>query len=167
MKMQTNYGELDVVIDETTGRATMKRVRGGATMALEAGQVKHIAPGKRALPVFNPVPSSTTAAAEFDSKLEALRDRHLRVLIMAGEIKSVRYHFLTIQIAPGVRYTPDNYVEYSDGRIVVEEVKGSLKQKNARDSITRLKVAAGLLPMWSWRLVIGTAMEERWIHQAT
>lgn len=158
--MKTNYGELDVVIDEATGRATRKRMRGGATTALEASQVKHVAPGKRALPVPNPAPAPT-AAGGFDSKLEALRDRHLRMLILAGEIKRVIYHPFTVHIGPRRTYTPDFLVEYVDGRIVIEEVKGDLRQKNARDSVTRLHVAAGLLPMFGWRLVVGAEMEER------
>ena len=106
----------------------------------------------------NPAPSLTHA---FDSKLEAKRDRHFSMLVLTGDVKRYRYHPFTIQIGPGKRYTPDFLIEYADSRIVIEEVKGSLKMKNARDSVTRLHVAAGLLPMFAWRLVIGDAMEER------
>lgn len=107
---------------------------------------------------LNPAPSPANA---FDSKLEEQRDRHFSMLMLAGDVKRYRYHPFTMQIGPGKRYSPDFLVEYADGRIVLEEVKGNLKMKNARDSVTRLHVAAGLLPMFVWRLVIGKAMEER------
>lgn len=164
MKVKTNYGELPIVVDPTTGRARL--VRGGATTALEAGQVGHVAPGKRALPVSNPAPSPAAAVDEFDSKLEAKRARYWSMLVLSGEIKRFKYHPFTVPIGPKRTYTPDFLVEYPDRRIVIEEVKGSLKMKNARDSVTRAHAAAGLLPSFSWRLVLGDDMEERWIAEA-
>ena len=50
-------------------------------------------------------------------------------------------------------YTPDNLLEWADGRIQVEEIKGHIKMKNTR-GITRLHVAATLLPMFDWRLTL-------------
>lgn len=172
---KTNYGDLPLVEDPTTGRARL--VRGGvehcsrtvanghavqANSCMTPGKAPQLGVGRLiGKPVSSPAPSPSAAVDPFDSKLEALRHRHLSMLILAGEVKRVKYHPFTIAIGPGKKYTPDFLVEYPDGRIVIEEVKGSLKMKNARDSVTRLHVAAGQLPMFSWRLVVGDAMEER------
>lgn len=147
--MKTNYGDLPIRIDG--GKAQLVRGEG------VSGSTAMVAPSQE------PVRGRQTPSSEdgFDSKLEALRHRHLSMLVLAGEVKRFKYHAFSVLIGPGKKYTPDFLVEYADGRIVIEEVKGSLKMKNARDSITRLHVAAGLLPMFGWRVVLGDAMEER------
>lgn len=173
---KTNYGELPIVEDPTTGRAWL--VRGGVNSHAVQTERPSLHDSRQSptdgsvgrltgKPVSNPAPSPSAAVDEFDSKLEALRSRHFHMLAIAGEVKRFKYHPFTVQIGPGKKYTPDFLIEYADGRLVIEEVKGSLKMKNARDSVTRCHVAAGLLPMFSWRLVISEAMEEQWIHQAT
>jgi hypothetical protein len=64
------------------------------------------------------------------------------------------HHPFTVLLSTKREYTPDFLIEYPDGRIQVEEVKGNIKQKNARDSITRLHLAAAKLPMFDWRLTM-------------
>lgn len=152
MKMQTNYGVMD--LEERNGKTRL--VRGGVAGTRQGNPAVAVESAGS-----SPAPSPSAAVDPFDSKLEALRHRHLSMLVLAGEVKRFQYHPFTIAIGPGKKYTPDFLVEYPDGRIVIEEVKGSLKMKNARDSVTRLHVAAGQLPMFSWRLVVGDAMEER------
>lgn len=164
---KTNYGELPIVVDPTTGRARL--VRGGvnshavqANSCMTPGKTPQLGVGRLiGKPVSNPAPSPAAAVDEFDSKLEAKRARYWSMLVLSGEIIRFKYHPFTIPIGPERTYTPDFLVEYPDRRIVIEEVKGSLKMKNARDSVTRHAVAAGLLPSFSWRLVIGPDMEER------
>lgn len=158
--MQTNYGQLPLVVDPTTGRA--KVVRGGTTAAREARPGdKRRDQDKKALLVSNPVPSLTDV---YDSKLEAARAHYLGMLALAKDIRQVIHHPFTIELAPNRRYTPDFLVWWADGRITVEEVKGHLKQKNARDSITRLHVAAARLPMFGWMLIVRVhgQWETRW-----
>lgn len=148
--VQTNYGKLAIVEDRTTGHFRMAGGEGVSGSTSAPATPKEPVRGRQ-----------TPPTDEFDSKLEALRHRHLSMLVLAGEVRRFRYHAFSVLIGPGKKYTPDFLVEYADGRIVIEEVKGSLKMKNARDSITRLHVAAGLLPMFGWRVVLGAAMEER------
>lgn len=97
----------------------------------------------------NPAPSPTHA---YDSKLEEARHRYLGMLQLAKDVRRVVHHPFVVPLSEKRSYTPDFLIEWADGRIQVEEVKGSLKQKNARDSITRLHVAAAKLPMFDWRL---------------
>lgn len=94
----------------------------------------------------------------FDSQLE--RD-------YASELNSLGYTVMregwTFHLPGGVDYTPDfvawmsESIGYHTGlrlignrKIFVYEVKGNLKQKNARDSRTRFKIAAGLYPCFTF-----------------
>jgi hypothetical protein len=129
--MKTCYADLDIVVDESTGRARMRR-QGEAPVKAKK-EVK--------------------APDEFDSALEAARARHLQALKDAGEIKRWAYHPFRVKIAKDKWYEIDFIAEYTDGSIWAEEVKGSVLARNARDSITRLHVAATNLPMFRWRLV--------------
>lgn len=76
----------------------------------------------------------------FDSDLE--RDFYAELLARGWEVIP---HGWTFHLPGGVDYTPD-FICWSQGmsRVIVFEVKGNLRQKNARDSRTRFKVAAGL-----------------------
>lgn len=91
---------------------------------------------------------------EYDSKLEAARAHYLGMLKLAGDVRAFIHHPFPIQLTPKRKYRPDFLVWWADGRITVEETKGSLKQKNCRDSITRLHVAAAMFPMFTWMLVM-------------
>lgn len=80
----------------------------------------------------------------FDSDLE--RDFNAELLARGWE---VRPHGWTFHLPGGVDYTPDFIAwrseDYLERRhVMVYEVKGNMRQKNARDSRTRFKIAAGL-----------------------
>lgn len=141
--MLTNFGELDVHIDMKTGRA---KVRGSSTSrhSTVAGERSH----NGQVAGSNPAPAPT-----YDSKLEARYAQYLDVLKFCGDIRRYVYHPFTIWIATKRKYTPDFLIEMKDGSVAIVEVKGSMKMKNARDSITRLHVAASKLPMFTWKLV--------------
>lgn len=100
------------------------------------------------------MPAKATPSAEerFDSKLEVSRSQYLGMLVLAKDVRMVIHHPFTVQLSEKRSYTPDFFIWWTDGRLQVEEVKGSTKQKNARDSITRLHLAAAKLPMFDWRL---------------
>lgn len=107
-------------------------------------------------------PSAATDDAH-DSKLEATRHRYWVLRQLAGAVTRVIHHPFTIPLTPELTYTPDFFIEFPDGQVWVEEVKGHLKMKNARDSITRLKMAADRFPMWKW--VLTTRPRTRWAER--
>jgi hypothetical protein len=173
--MMTQYGQLPIVVDPSTGRAKM--VQGGVERTRPevgkgmpgkalTGRRPTSSPGRGNVPTGSPreellpTPSagSNTAPAPidaYDSKLEAARHRYWGYLLLAGDIRTVIYHPFTIHLTPELDYTPDFFVCFHDGRIQVEEVKGHLEMKNVRDSVTRLKMAADRFPMWTWLLTTG------------
>lgn len=60
------------------------------------------------------------------------------------------YEVLKLNIGEELLYTPDfDYID-TDGVFTVVELKGDSDMKNARDSLTRFKVAASLYPTWRW-----------------
>lgn len=91
--------------------------------------------------------------AKFDSKLELAYDQYLAALKFAGEITDFHYHGVVFMIPGGQKYTPDFLVHTKQGNPEIHECKGSLKMKNARDGITRLKVAAGTFKCFDFKLV--------------
>jgi hypothetical protein len=83
----------------------------------------------------------------FDSQLE--RDY---LVELAARGWHVVPHPFTLHLPGGVDYTPDG-IAWDDSYVIeirVYECKGSIKAKNARDSRTRFKIAAGLFPCWPW-----------------
>ena len=140
---------LPVEID-ANGRA--KAVRGGV-----AGNTSVHGASAQKTAGSSPAPSPI---APYDSKFELARAKFFDTLILAKEMRMYVHHPFTIQLAPKRTYTPDFLVVWMDGRMDIEETKGSLKMKNVRDSITRLHVAAVKLPMFTWFLVLRT--EGRW-----
>ena len=90
---------------------------------------------------------------KFDSKLEMAYDQYLAALKFAGEITDFHYHGVVFMIPGGQKYTPDFLVHTKQGKPEIHECKGSLKMKNARDGITRLKVAAGTFKCFDFKLV--------------
>lgn len=182
--MQTQYGKLPIAIDPATGRAKVvrggvgapgkeaaeyqvgSRVKSGRADGLPSSPPARNRPGvpvtrrPQRSRVGNPVPSSSD---EYDSKLEAARGTYLGYLLLAKDIQKVVHHPFQIDIG-GRLYTPDYLVWWADGRITIEEVKGSLKSKNARDSITRLHVAAALFPMFTWYLILRVG-RTRWTER--
>ncbi len=155
--IQTGYGKM-AIEEYTPGK--FRSVRGsvgghatGTTSAPSTRRSPDKPKGEAGLTVAgagsSPAPSPID---RYDSKLEAARATYLGYLLLAKDIRRVVHHPFTVQLSEHRTYTPDYLIEWLDGRIQVEEVKGSTKQKNARDSITRLHLAAAKLPMFDWRL---------------
>jgi len=98
------------------------------------------------------------SADQHDSHLERDFDQEL-----VARAWPHRLHPFTLHLPGGVDYTPD-FIAWPGGwqSPIIYEVKGSLQQKNARDSRTRFKVAAGLHP-WA-RFVWVTRKQGRWVE---
>jgi hypothetical protein len=94
----------------------------------------------------------TAFGEEFDSKLELDFAAELEGWKLRGLIEEWRYHPLRFRIARGCTYEPD-FISRQGARFIVYEVKGSWLGKNARDSRTRLQVAAYLYQWFSWQAV--------------
>ncbi len=116
-------------------------------------------------------PKKVEAAAfglKFDSKIEAdlagYFDLEKRIGSRDQEyIIEWYYHPMKFLLAPGLNYTPDfglliDNLCSTHFRLI--EAKGSWKSKNARDSRTRLKIAAHLYPFFEWQAV--TPGENGW-----
>jgi hypothetical protein len=157
--MQTQYGQLPIAIDPATGRAKVVRGAGASQSRQEEATTRRTSNA----PKGERRDGSSSPEDEFDSKLEAARGTYLGYLLLAKDIQKVVHHPFTIDIG-GRLYTPDYLVWWADGRITVEEVKGSLKSKNARDSVTRLHVAAALFPMFTWYLIMRVG-RTRWTER--
>ncbi len=99
----------------------------------------------------------------FDSQLERDWCDELR-----ARGYEVRPHGWTFHLPGSVDYTPDFIAWGMDGQMSIYEVKGNLRQKNARDSRTRFKIAAGLYPsfrfVWVTRDRAGAWHEVRYAH---
>lgn len=102
-----------------------------------------------------PAPSPT-----FDSKEEADYARHLALRKHAADIIDYVYHPFTFLLPGGVRFTPDFLVidePVGNGppcyQFEIHEYKGSLKMRNARDGVTRFKIAKGLFPWMHFKLI--------------
>lgn len=99
-----------------------------------------------------PKPKPKAFGIEFDSKLELDFAAWLDSELVARRISAWKYHPEKFSLAPRLTYAPDFLVVpvlHSD-QPTIYEVKGSWKMKNARDSRTRLKVAASLFPSFNW-----------------
>lgn len=77
------------------------------------------------------------------------------------------FEVITFRIGVHRAYTPDWCVRRRDGSIAFVEVKGSRQAKNARDGITRLRVAADLWPEFDWGLAEGgpSRWSVTWINE--
>lgn len=86
----------------------------------------------------------------YDSQLE----RDYAAELIARGLGYVAHPF-TVHLPGGVDYTPDFITwEYSAGMVIsLIECKGSMRQRNARDSWTRFRIAAGLFPCFRWTWV--------------
>lgn len=106
-----------------------------------------------------PVASKPVALGEeFDSMLELDFACELEQRRINGVIDEWRYHPMRFRIAKNVTYEPDFLtVQHAvkgfpsgDNWFTVYEVKGSWLARNARDSRTRLQVAAYTYQWFSW-----------------
>ncbi len=104
-----------------------------------------------------------TSLSPYRSKLEAAFASKLDLEQKAGIIKSWRYEPMSLTLAKGKRYRPDFLVEYmpqpvypthicATPKLEAIEIKGKWF-KNRRDSMTHLRWAAQLYPMFTWRLM--------------
>lgn len=101
----------------------------------------------------DPKATAKPSVPVFDSKLEAAYNQHLTALKFAGEIYDFYYHTVVLILPGGQKYTPDFMIWTKDLKPEIHEVKGSPKMKNARDGITRLKVAAGTFKCFTFKLI--------------
>lgn len=140
------------MVDPVTGRAQVVRVgmnvprvllggKGGCRTRNAKASQQQGSDGRRIL------------APSYDSQLEADRADYLFGLQLAGDVRKYLYHPPAFPISNEKEYTADFMVWWADFSITIEEIKGSLKMKNVRDSLTRLSVAAGLYPMFHWQLI--------------
>lgn len=60
---------------------------------------------------------------------------------------------------PGNKYTPDFWYLMNDGTLVFVEVKGSRRQKNYRDSRSKLRMASKIHPYFMWYMATGKGMD--------
>lgn len=119
-----------------------------------------------------------TAGRAYDSHTEERFAGYLEGARIAGNVLEWRYHPHTFNltphlIGPPVTYTPDFGAlmrgEIEGPRVgaarsprwCLFEVKGSWKAKNARDSRTRLRVAAALFPWFRW-FAVDSDTGRRW-----
>ncbi len=98
----------------------------------------------------------------FDSKLELEFAWELERRRLAGMIDEWLYHPLKFRIARNATYEPD-FLTRSGSRFTVYEVKGSWKAHNARDSRTRLQVAAYMYQWFNWQAV--TRPKSDWCYE--
>lgn len=101
-------------------------------------------PGRRKIVKYN---------CEFDSNLEIEFADQLEFFRLGGIIDSWMHHPLRLSLATGCTYTPDFGLR-CQSRWIMIETKGHWKQKNARDSHTRLVIAQSCFPWWEWCAVL-------------
>jgi hypothetical protein len=109
----------------------------------------------------------------FDSKLELrFANEELEPRRLACLLREWRYHPMRFRLADGTWYEPDFLALSRVGSLmtpqdfVFYEVKGSWLSKNARDSRTRLKVAASRYHWFNWYAVTWEKKEGRWLYEA-
>lgn len=111
---------------------------------------------------------------DFDSELE--RDFYVELATRPGI--TVLRKFWTFNLPGGVSYTPDFLTWFTPsepGRLpcdlTIYECKGHAKQKNARDSWTRFRIASGMFPIFTFVLVMrtpaGSWTEDRYVSTGT
>lgn len=120
-----------------------------------------LAPQRRARNSREPVANPAPAPPRYRSPLEADYAQYLELLRRGTEISTWQYEPLMLRLPGGIRYTPDFLIIHywiERGALFPEvpviefhEVKGW--SKNRREGITKLKIAAGLIPWASFLLV--------------
>lgn len=76
------------------------------------------------------------------NKTEAAYEKHLRDLMMAGEVLWYKFEGIKFRLADNTFYNPDFAVMTKEGMIEVHEVKGFWQD----DAKVKIKVAADLYP---------------------
>jgi hypothetical protein len=75
--------------------------------------------------------------------------RWLAQLAVDATVKRAVFEGVTLRLAEGVRYTPDVFVEYFDGGLGLDEVKGAFIRP---DALVKLRIAVSQFPCFRWRL---------------
>jgi hypothetical protein len=128
------------------------KVRGGVGGG--AKQQRNSPPAGNSRKSDGPTPSPL----HYDSQDEATRHTYWvrRMLDDADDVLQVTYHPFTVGLTIGLTYEPDFLIQYRSGDIEVEEFKASKYQKNIRETVVKLKMAAAKLPMFDWYLCVGS-----------
>lgn len=139
---------------------------------LSALSPRHRAHAKRAIESarkrVNPIDAAVRPRV-YDSTIEAEFARDIDVMAKTGaqfdgwNVVGWDYHPMAFNLASGLTYTPDfaMEIEHAATRYCLVEVKGSWKAKNARDSRTRLLIAAHRFPMFCW-VAVTQGISKRW-----
>ena len=95
------------------------------------------------------VPGRVTKGADGMNKLERAYSLELENQRLAGLISSWKFEAMKLRLADRTTYSPDFFVVLPDGRMEHHETKGFMRD----DAHVKLKVAASLFPMFTFRLV--------------
>jgi hypothetical protein len=143
-------GDGNCDIHEAPGvlRNRESRFKGRNELA-RSGVVARIRPAEAPLDVrtAHESPIATKALTALRSpkrmnKTEQRRARELEAKKRAGLIRDWKFHGLRLEIAPGLTFTPDFYIEENDGSITLEETKGHWEE----DARVKIKAAAEAFP---------------------
>ncbi len=111
------------------------------------------------------------------TKIEAEREALLERRKATGEVLDFWFQPITFRFADRTSYSPDFAVLYPDGRYVLEDVKGSKKEKKEgkatgrviawveEDARVKMKLAAALNP-FEFRMVWRDRATGKWFYQA-
>ena len=83
------------------------------------------------------------------NKLERAYSVELENQRLAGLISSWKFEAMKLRLADRTTYSPDFFVVLPDGHMEHHETKGFMRD----DAHVKLKVAASLFPMFTFRLV--------------
>lgn len=151
--MRTNYGEMPIDIDESTGKAKRLPSRLGTNSGV-APRREAVAPPPG--PRIQPKPADGDTP-KYRSKLEARYAGYLEALRHTGEIRTVRYEAIRLELAPNTTILVDFFVELPDRTCELHEVKGFMRE----DAWIKLKVGAARWPHYRWFVV--TRRKGDWI----
>lgn len=154
MPTMAKYGEHTLAIDDRTGHARK-------VVPTKLGTNNGVAPRQEAVapppgPRINPK-AMDGDAPKYRSKLEARYAGYIEALKFAGEIRTIRYEAIRLEIAPKTTILPDFYVERPDRSCELHEVKGFMRE----DAWIKLKVAARQWPHYRWFLI--TRVKGQWV----
>lgn len=92
------------------------------------------------------------------NKLEAKWMATLQARLLAGQIKAYYFEAITLQLADGVRYTPDFFIIHNDNSVEINETKGFMRD----DARVKLRVAANAYRHWRFVLVQWDRKGKNW-----
>lgn len=92
------------------------------------------------------------------NKLEASWMATLQARLLAGKIKAFYFEAITLQLADGVRYTPDFFIIHNDNSVEINETKGFMRE----DARVKLRVAANTYRHWKVLLIQWDRKAKNW-----